>query len=573
MIIKHCLLFNDHCSLITAIILDKLKNLLIYLKYNKEHFLKEKFYITTAIDYSNGPPHLGHAYEKITADAIARYQRLLGKDVFFLTGLDEHGSKIEKASVEKGVTPQEHVDEIAAKYKDVWQSLNISYDGFIRTTVEDHKKAVEKIFIKLQQQGDVYKKSYQGLYCSGCEAFYLEKDLDANGNCPDHQRPPELVSEENYFFKITKYKERIKEHILQNPDFIQPVTRKNEIIKMLEEFEDISVSRETVKWGVKVPGDDSQVIYVWLDALNNYITALGYDGADDTLFKKYWPADLQVVGKDIMKFHCIIWPATLLALGLDLPKGIFGHGFLTIGGAKISKSVGNVINPQDLIDKYQADGLRYFIIREVNYGSDGDFSAEFKEDKSFDRCEIMENRVNADLANSLGNSLNRIVSSILAKNCDGIVPERNTEAEKDFPEFVETIKVKVAEAMDKYALQESVIIIWDLVNKLNKYIDTEAPWNLAKQAKEDNAAAPYFHGVLYTCLETLRIISLLASPFIPVISGKIWKQLGISDKLEDQDWTKVKWGLLAPGTVTNKSELIYPRVDSKLADKTKKNAT
>jgi methionyl-tRNA synthetase len=532
--------------------------------------LKEQYYITTAIDYSNAPPHLGHAYEKITADAIARYHRLHGEEVFFLTGLDEHGSKIEKAAKEKDITPQEHVDEISAKYKAVWKSLNISYNYFIRTSDESHKKAIEKIFIRLQEQGDLYKKSYQGLYCSGCEAFYLEKDLDENGNCPDHQRPPELVSEENYFFRITKYKEKIREHILQNPQFIQPVTRRNEILKMLEDFEDISVSRETVKWGVKVPGDDRQVIYVWLDALNNYITALGYAGADDSLFKKFWPAKIQIVGKDIMKFHCIIWPATLLALGLELPKTVFGHGFLTIGGSKISKTVGNIINPEDLVNKYQADGLRYFIIREISYGSDGDFVAEFKEDKSFDRCEIMENRVNADLANSLGNSLNRIVSSILAKNCDGIVPERNIEAEKDFSGFVEIVKDRVAEAMEKFALQDAVITIWDLVNKLNKYIDTEAPWNLAKQSKEDPSATPYFHGVLYTCLEALRVISLLASPFIPGISGKIWDQLGITEKLEDQDWKAVSWGLLKPGTVTKTSELIYPRVDSKLADKSKK---
>lgn len=534
--------------------------------------MKEGFYITTAIDYSNAPPHLGHAYEKITADAIARYHRLRGKEVFFLIGLDEHGTKIEKAAREKGITPQQHVDEISAKYQEVWKSLNISYDYFIRTSEEKHKQAVEKIFIKLQEQGDLYKKSYQGLYCSGCEAFYLEKDLDEKGNCPNHQRPPELISEENYFFKITKYKEKIKEHISQNPDFVQPVTRKNEIIKMLEDFDDISVSRETVKWGVKVPGDEKQVIYVWLDALNNYITALGYSSDDDALFKKFWPANIQIVGKDIMKFHCIIWPATLLALGLELPEVVFGHGFLTIGGAKISKSVGNIINPQDLVNKYQSDGLRYFIIREVNYGNDGDFAAEFKEDGSFDRCEIMENRVNADLANSLGNSLNRIVASILAKNCDGIVPERNIDAEKDFPEFVETVKNRVSEAMDRFAMQEAVSSIWDLVNKLNKYIDTEAPWSLAKQSKEDPSVTSYFHGVLYTCLETLRIIALLASPYIPVISRKIWEQLGIEEMMENQDWTKVKWGLLSSGTVTKKSELIYPRVDSKLADKTKKNA-
>jgi methionyl-tRNA synthetase len=532
--------------------------------------LRDIYFLTTAIDYSNAPPHLGHAYEKITADVIARHQRLRGKDVFFLMGLDEHGTKNEKAAREKGVEPQVHCDEIAEKYIDTWARLNISYDGFIRTTEEKHREVVKKIFIKLQEQGDIYKKSYQGLYCFGCEAFYLEKDLDQNGLCPDHKRAPELVSEENYFFKITKYKQRIKEHILNNPGFIQPESRKNEVLNLLEDFEDISVSRETVKWGIKVPGDDKQVIYVWLDALNNYITALGYLSDDEGNFKKYWPAKVQIVGKDIIRFHAIIWPSILFALGIDLPECIYSHGFITIGGTKISKTIGNVIKPEDLINKYQTDGLRYFIIREINYGNDGDFSAEFNEDKSFSRCEILENRVNSDLANNLGNSLNRIISSILAKNCDGIVPERFLETEKDFPDFIENVKSKVSESMDKFAIQDAVTAVWDLVNKLNKYIDSEAPWSLAKQSKDDSSIVPYFHGVLYTCLETLRIIAILASPYIPTITQKIWEQIGINESLENQTWNDIKWGKLIPGTVTKKGDLVYPRVDSKLADKSKK---
>lgn len=534
--------------------------------------MKEKFYITTAIDYSNAPPHLGHAYEKITADVIARHNRLRGKDVFFLTGVDEHGSKNEKASKEKGVSPQVHCDEIAEKYKETWAKLNISYDYFIRTTDKNHKDAVVKIFKQLQEQGDVYKKKYEGLYCSGCEGFYLEKDLEEGNICPTHKRPTEIVAEENYFFKITKYKERIKEHIKNNPDFIQPETRKNEVLNILEDFDDFSVSRETVKWGIPVPNDESQVLYVWIDALSNYITALGYFGEEDNNLKAFWPANYQVVGKDIMRFHGIIWPAILFALDLPLPKQIFSHGFITIGGAKISKTAGNVISPTDLIEKYQTDGLRYFIIREMNYGNDGDFAAEFNEDKTFKRCEILENRVNADLANNLGNSLNRIIASILSKNCEGIVPERFAEAEKDFSDFVQVIKTKVANDMDNLDLQASIISVWELVNKLNKYIDTEAPWTLAKKALEDESTKPYFHGVLYTCLETLRIISLLASPYIPSISAKIWEQLGIEEKLEDQSWEKIQWGLLKAGTVTKKGDLVYPRVDSKLADKTQKKS-
>ncbi|RZL30222.1 MAG: methionine--tRNA ligase, partial [Pedobacter sp.] len=320
--------------------------------------MNDTYYITTAIDYSNAPPHLGHAYEKITADIIARHYRLRNKDVYFLTGVDEHGSKNEKAAKEKGVTPQEHCDEIAEKYLDTWSKLNISYDDFIRTTEPRHKDVVQKIFKKLEAQGDIYKKKYEGLYCTGCEAFYLEKDLDEDKNCPIHKRPVEMVTEENYFFKITKYKQQIIEHINNNPCFIQPESRKNEVLNLLEDFEDISVSRESVKWGIQVPGDDNQVIYVWLDALNNYISALGYLSDDDSLYKKYWAPSLQIVGKDIMRFHGIIWPSILLGLGVELPKTIFAHGFITIGGAKISKTAGNVIKPQDLIDKYQTDGLR-----------------------------------------------------------------------------------------------------------------------------------------------------------------------------------------------------------------------
>ncbi|MFN8671737.1 MAG: methionine--tRNA ligase [Candidatus Sericytochromatia bacterium] len=532
--------------------------------------MKDNYYITTAIDYSNAPPHLGHAYEKITADFIARHQRMRGKDVFFITGVDEHGTKNEKASKERNMTPQEHCDDIAEKYKETWAELGISYDYFIRTTDELHKKAVIEIFLKLQAQGDIYKKKYEGLYCSGCEAFYLEKDLLEGNICPVHNRATEIVAEENYFFNITKYKEKIKQHILNNPNFIRPESKKNEILNMIDDFQDISISRETVKWGIPVPNDEKQVLYVWIDALNNYITGLGFFGGRTEDLKKYWPADVQIVGKDILKFHAIIWPAILLALDLPLPKTIFSHGFITIGGSKISKTTGNVIKPKDLADKYQADGLRYFIIRELNYGNDGNFDATFKEDKSFDKCEPLENRVNSDLANNLGNSLNRIVASILAKNCNGIIPERLLEAEKDFPSFVEEIKNRIANHMDNFEIQEAVSTTWELVNKLNKYIDTEAPWTLAKKALEDESTKPYFHGVLYTCLETLRIVSLLAYPIVPNIAKRIWNQLGINENIDEQKWDKITWGLTKAGAQTQKGEIVYPRIDSKLADKAKK---
>ncbi|GIW21534.1 MAG: hypothetical protein KatS3mg068_0541 [Candidatus Sericytochromatia bacterium] len=381
---------------------------------------------------------------------------------------------------------------------------------------------------------------------------------------------PDLVSERNYFFKISKYKNKIKEHILTNENFIKPETRKNEILSMLDDFEDISVTRESVKWGIKVPDEDNQIIYVWLDALTNYINALGLFVNTDNNLKDYWPADLQIIGKDIIKFHCIIWPAILMALDLPLPKTIFAHGFITIGGNKISKTIGNIVRPSDLIEKYQADGVRYFLLREINYGSDGDFVAEFNEDGSFKKCEILESRVNADLANNLGNSLNRIVSSILVKNCDGIIPSRNLEAEKDFELFSMKIKEEVINYMNNYDLQGSLIKIWDLVNKLNKYIDTEAPWNLAKKSKEDESIIPYFHGVLYTCLEALRIIAFLLYPFTPNISEKIWYQLGIDENISNFNYNNLEWGQLISGLKTRKGDLIYKRIDSDLVDKSKK---
>jgi len=529
--------------------------------------LKEKFYITTAIDYSNAPPHLGHAYEKISADAIARHFRQRNKDVIFLTGLDEHGSKIEKTANEKGLTPKEHCDIIANEYLETWRKLNISYDIFYRTHSDVHIKSVQKIFQILKEKGDLYIKEYQGLYCSGCESFYLDKDLNEDGLCPHHNKKPELVSEKNYFFKISNYKDRIREHILSNDKFIQPETRKNEILSMLDDFEDISVTRESVKWGIKVPNEEKQVIYVWLDALTNYINALGFFVNLEKDLRSYWPANLQIIGKDIIKFHCVIWPSILMALDLPLPKTVFAHGFITIGGNKISKTVGNIIKTSDLIEKYQADGLRYFLLREINYGSDGDFNSEFNEDGTFKKCEVLENRVNADLANNLGNSLNRIVSSILMKNCDGIIPNRNKEAEKDFEEFSMNIKKEVMNCMDNYDLQNSLVKIWDLVNKLNKYIDNEAPWNLAKQSKENNDILSYFHGVIYTCLETLRIIAFLLYPFTPNISEKIWYQLGIEESINSFNYDNIYWGQLKPGLLTRKSDLIYKRIDSNLVDK------
>ncbi len=515
----------------------------------------EKFYITTAIDYVNGAPHIGHAYEKIITDVIARHQKQRGKEVYFLTGTDEHGIKIQKTAAAAGISPQELCDQNAQKFKDAWEMLDVDYEQFIRTTDDYHTKSVQKIFKKLVEQGDIYKHSYEGLYCSGCEVFLNEKDLE-DGLCPVHKKAPELVSEENYFFKLTKYRDRIIQHIKQNPEFLVPQFRANEVLNQLEDIQDISVSRATsnVGWGIPVLDDPEQTVYVWIDALSNYITALGYNSDDETKFKKYWPAEVQVIGKDILKFHSIYWIAILMALDLPLPKTILAHGWITIDQSKMSKSIGNVISPAEVLVNFNQeipDALRYYMASAAMLGKDGNYSDEdFKE------------KVNAHLANSMGNLLNRTLS-MLVKYFDGeIKAEFKTEAPL-FKTALETVK-SVQSHFDKYEIAEAAQEIISLVDATNKYVTDNAPWTLAKEEKWSECGQ-----VLAATLEIMCVVSALIYPYCPNIAREMAKQLSfdLDIKLDDLTTNNLK-----PGVLIAQEDIkpVFLRMDSELADKGKK---
>ena len=518
----------------------------------------EKFFITTAIDYVNGAPHIGHAYEKILTDVIYRHFTQRCNKHYFLTGTDEHGIKIQKTSAAQGMSPKELCDMNSQKFKDAWKALGVNYDKFIRTTDEYHEKVVQKIFKKLVDKGDIYKHSYKGLYCSGCEAFLSEKDLTEDGLCPDHQKKPEVVEEENYFFKLTKYKDAIIKHIKTHPDFIIPAFRANEVLNQLENIEDISVSRATsnVSWGVPVLGDSEQSIYVWIDALSNYITALGYDvdGECGDNFKEFWPATVQVIGKDILKFHSIYWPAILMALDLPLPEHLFAHGWITIDEAKMSKSLGNVISPTSVLESFNIDipdPLRYYMATAAPCGKDGNYSDEdFKE------------KVNAHLANSMGNLLNRTLS-MLVKYFEGdIKPEflgKNELKEK----ALETIKA-VKHHFNYLEIQEASLKIVELVDITNKYVTDNAPWTLAKDEKMEQCGI-----VLTNVLQVMTVIASLIYPYCPNIAHSMAEQLSydINTKLDD-----ITCETLKAGHLIDKENIkpVFLRVDSELADKSKK---
>lgn len=515
----------------------------------------EKFYLTTAIDYVNGAPHIGHAYEKILTDVIARHFSQRCDDVYFLTGVDEHGIKIQKTAAEKGITPKQMCDDNVAKFKETWKALDVNYSQFIRTTDEMHKKTVQKIFKKLVEKGDIYKHSYTGLYCSGCEVFLNEKDLTEDGLCPIHMKKPEVVSEENYFFKLTKYKDAIAKHIKENPDFIVPAFRATEVLNQLENIEDISVSRSksNVTWGIDVLDDPEQVIYVWIDALSNYITALGYDTENPSdKFKKYWPA-LHVIGKDILKFHSIYWPAILMALDVELPKQLFVHGFININQAKMSKTLGNVISPVDILKTWELetpDAFRYYMATAASWGKDGNYSDEdFKE------------KVNADLANNMGNLLNRTLS-MLVKYFDGGINEEFKNGKCNINP-IETVE-KVKKLFDNYEIQEAGNEIISLVDLTNKYVAENAPWTLAKEEKWTECGQ-----VLVNVLEIMCIVSSLIYPFCPNIALEMAKQLkfDLNTKLDVLTLNNIKIGKLI-----SKDEIkpVFLRLDSELADKRKK---
>ena len=507
---------------------------------------KEKFYITTPIYYPSANFHIGHCYTTIIADAIARYKRLTGYDVFYLTGTDEHGLKIQKKAEEAGVTPQEYVDEIVGNAKDLWKSLNISYDKFIRTTDKEHVECVQKIFKKLYDQGDIYKGEYKGLYCTPCESFWTETQL-VDGKCPDCGRDVNEVSEEAYFFRLSKYQDRLIKFYDEHPTFIEPESRKNEMLNNFIKpgLDDLCVSRTTFNWGVPVTFDDKHVVYVWIDALSNYISALGYLSDDDTLFKKYWPANLHIVGKEIVRFHTIIWPIMLMALNLPLPEKVFGHGWLVINGGKISKSLGNYKDPREYIDSYGVDAVRYFVLREVPFGSDGSFSEE-----------ALITRTNGDLANVLGNLVNRTIG-MANKYFDGVINNTfvNEEIDNNLINEATQLYSVVDGYMENLEVSKAITCIFNLLRNCNKYIDETMPWILAKdEAKKDRLAT-----VLYNLIECIRISTVLLQAFIPDTCKKIFEQINTNNISYD---SVSKFGGYESNTKVNKAEVLFQRIEN-----------
>lgn len=511
--------------------------------------MKDKFYISTAIAYTSGKPHIGNTYEVVLADAIARYKRLQGYDVYFQTGTDEHGQKIELKAIQNKVSPQEFVDNVSNQIKDIWDVMNTSYDRFVRTTSEEHKEIVQKIFKKLYDQGDIYKGEYIGLYCTPCESFWTESQLK-DGKCPDCGREVKKMKEEAYFFKMSKYASWLLDYINSHPDFIQPESRKNEMINNFIKpgIEDLCVSRTSFKWGVPVSFDDKHIIYVWIDALSNYITFLGYnpDGENGEMFKKYWPCDLHLIGKDILRFHTIYWPIILKALNLDLPKKIFGHPWMLFGNDKMSKSKGNIVYADDLVREFGVDAVRYYMLHEMPFSSDGTFTRE-----------LLIESINSNLANVLGNLVNRTIA-MSNKYFSGVVENKevNEEIDRELINLVLSTKDKVDEKMNMLRIADSLDCIFDIFRRCNKYIDETTPWVLAK----DESKTDRLKTILYNLIESIRYGAVLLQAFMPDTAESIFKQINTDQNSYD---TLDRFGYYKSGSIVGEAEVLFNRITQK----------
>jgi methionyl-tRNA synthetase len=510
---------------------------------------REIFFITTPIYYPNDVPHIGHAYDAVATDVVARYHRLVGEEVFHLTGTDEHGLKLQRAAEAAGVDPKRWVDEMEPRWREVWARLDIAYDDYIRTTEPRHEAAVAKLLEAVHENGrnDIYLGHYEGLYCVACEGYYTEDDL-VEGKCPIHDRPVERMTEENYFFRLSAYRERLLEHYETNRLAVQPEVRRNEVLSTIRGgLQDLSISRTSFRWGVPIPWDPKHITYVWFDALTNYVTAAGY-AEDPRRFAKVWPANIHMIGKDILRFHAIYWPAMLMAAGVEPPTQVWAHGFLTVGGQKMSKTNATGIHPFELLNHFGVDSYRYYFMREIQFGQDGAFS-----------WESMVERHNADLANGLGNLASRVLA-MLGSYFGGDVPEPTLAGpEADLPTVAAEAARRFREQMDAVAISQALGAVWEIVARANQYLVEKEPWKLAKDAGREAELA----AVLYAAAETLRILAVLVSPVMPSAAKRLWKQLGVAHPLGSQHLPDAaEWGLLAPGTETSKGASLFPRLDS-----------